>query len=170
MTLGIAHFEHDQVVLDCIREITPPFAPDAVVEDFAATLKSYGLHSVTGDRYGGLWPQERFQKHGIEYIVSDLTRSDLYRELLPLLNSRSVTLLDHQRLVTQLCSLERRTARGGKDSIDHGPHAHDDVINSAAGRAGFGRQACGTGSIWFGRHGVHRHDRRRSSGRSRPRI
>ena len=133
MTLAIAHWGQDRAVLDCVREARPPFSPDTVVEEFAATLKTYGLHSVTGDRYGGLWPQERFQKHGIEYIVSDLTRSDLYRELLPLLNSRSVTLLDHQRLVTQLCSLERRTARGGKDSIDHGPHSHDDVINSAAG-------------------------------------
>ena len=36
------------------------------------------------------------------------------------------------RLVTQLCGLERRTARGGKDSIDHAPSSHDDVINSAA--------------------------------------
>jgi hypothetical protein len=27
---------------------------------------------------------------------------------------------------------ERRTARGGRDSIDHAPSAHDDVINAAA--------------------------------------
>jgi hypothetical protein len=37
------------------------------------------------------------------------------------------------RLVSQLCGLERRTARGGRDSIDHPPGAHDDLANSAAG-------------------------------------
>jgi hypothetical protein len=29
--------------------------------------------------------------------------------------------------------LERRTSRGGKDSIDHPPGAHDDVANAMAG-------------------------------------
>jgi hypothetical protein len=42
-------------------------------------------------------------------------------------------LLDNKRLTTQLCGLERRTARGGKDSIDHAPGAHDDAANAVAG-------------------------------------
>jgi hypothetical protein len=29
--------------------------------------------------------------------------------------------------------LERRTARSGRDSIDHAPGAHDDIANSVAG-------------------------------------
>ena len=33
----------------------------------------------------------------------------------------------------QLTMLERRTARGGKDSIDHPRGGHDDVANSVAG-------------------------------------
>ena len=33
----------------------------------------------------------------------------------------------------QLSSLERRTARGGKDSIDHSPGMHDDIANAVAG-------------------------------------
>ncbi len=53
--------------------------------------------------------------------------------LVPLLNSRRVELLDHPKLATQLCSLERRTARGGRDSIDHAPNLHDDVANAVAG-------------------------------------
>jgi hypothetical protein len=36
-------------------------------------------------------------------------------------------------LVSQLCGLERRTARSGKDSIDHAPNMHDDVANAVAG-------------------------------------
>jgi hypothetical protein len=55
MTLAIAHCEHDGLaVLDCIREVKPPFSPDAVVEEFSALLKRYGASRVTGDAYGGL--------------------------------------------------------------------------------------------------------------------
>jgi hypothetical protein len=53
--------------------------------------------------------------------------------LLPLLNAGQVGLLDHPRLIAQLASLVRRTARSGRDSIDHAPGGHDDVINAAAG-------------------------------------
>jgi len=42
-------------------------------------------------------------------------------------------LLDHPRLVAQIIGLERRTARSGKDSIDHGPSGFDDVANAVAG-------------------------------------
>ena len=47
--------------------------------------------------------------------------------------SGAVGLLENDRLVVQLSSLERRTARGGKDSIDHAPGTHDDLANAAAG-------------------------------------
>ena len=54
---------------------------------------------------------------------------------MPLLNSNRIELLDHPRLVAQLCGLERRTARGGRDSIDHAPGGHDDLANAVAGAA-----------------------------------
>jgi hypothetical protein len=50
-----------------------------------------------------------------------------------MLNATRCSLLDHPRLVSQLCSLERRTSRGGQDSIDHAPSAHDDICNAVAG-------------------------------------
>jgi len=53
--------------------------------------------------------------------------------VLPLLNSGRAELLDHPRLVGQLRSLERRTARSGKDSIDHALGGHDDLANATAG-------------------------------------
>ena len=62
-------------------------------------------------------------------------KSSLYTNLLPLLNSYRIELLDHPRLVAQLCGLERRTARGGRDSIDHAPGGHDDLANAVAGAA-----------------------------------
>jgi hypothetical protein len=49
------------------------------------------------------------------------------------LNGHRVELLDVPRLATQLGTLERRTSRGGKDSIDHPAGAHDDLGNAVAG-------------------------------------
>jgi len=60
---------------------------------------------------------ELFSRFNINYEQSAAPKSDLYRDLLPLLNSNRVALLDHPRLIAQLCGLERRTARGGRDSI-----------------------------------------------------
>ena len=74
-----------------------------------------------------------FQAHNIKYEQSAAAKSDLYRDFLPIINSGNVDLLDHDRLINQLVGLERRTARSGKDSIDHAPGGHDDVVNSVAG-------------------------------------
>jgi hypothetical protein len=60
-------------------------------------------------------------------------KSDLYRDAIPSFSSKRVELLDHPKLQSQLIGLERRTARGGRDSIDHAPNAHDDVANAACG-------------------------------------
>jgi hypothetical protein len=59
--------------------------------------------------------------------------SDIYRELLPLVNSGRVELLDNPRLIAQLAGLERHTSRGGRDSIDSAPNAHEDLANACAG-------------------------------------
>jgi hypothetical protein len=133
MTLAVAHAEGDTAVLDAVRERRPPFSPDAAVEEFAALLRTYGIKSVTGDRYGGEWPRERFLVHGITYEPSQRVKSDIYRELVAPINAGRVELLDLPRLRAQLLGLERRVSRGGKDSVDHGPGGHDDVANAVAG-------------------------------------
>lgn len=133
MTLAIAHREDGRSILDCVVERRPPFSPESVVAEFAATLREYHLAAVRGDRYAGEWPRERFRDHGVEYMTSAKSKSEIYVALLPMLNSGRCELLDLPRLANQLCSLERRTARSGKDSIDHPPAGHDDLINAAAG-------------------------------------
>jgi hypothetical protein len=133
MTLAIGHKEGQVAILDAIRERRPPFSPEAVVKDFCDLLKGYRITKVSGDRYAGEWPREVFKKHGVTYDASARPKSDIYRDLLPRLNSGEVDLLDEPRLVAQLCGLERRTSRGGRDSIDHAPGSHDDVANAAAG-------------------------------------
>ena len=116
-----------------MRERRPPFSPEAVTEEYAELIKKYRCTKVYGDRYGGEWPREQFQKYGVNYEPAERTKSELYKDLLPLLNSRAIDLLDNERLVSQLVSLERRTTRGGRDSIDHLPGAHDDLANAVAG-------------------------------------
>ena len=121
MTLAIAHHDDGVAVLDCVREVRAPFQPEAVVADFCATLAAYGVAKVTGDRYAGEWPREQFKKRNVDYVPSERVKSDIYRDALPLLNSRKCQLLDIRRLISQLHGLERKTARGGKNSIDHAP-------------------------------------------------
>jgi hypothetical protein len=133
MTLAIGHGEGDCAVLDCLREVRPPFDPASVVREFAGTLAGYELREARGDKYGGEWPAAEFRKRGISYRTAERPKSDLYRELLPVINARRVELLDDQKLVTQLVSLERRVGRGGRDSIDHPPGMHDDLANAVAG-------------------------------------
>ncbi|MBT4905930.1 MAG: hypothetical protein HON62_03545 [Rhodospirillaceae bacterium] len=133
MTLAVAHREGDKVVLDAIRERRSPFNPTDVVEEFAATLKDYRISQVHGDRYAGEWPRDRFRSSGIAYETASLAKSGLYREMLPMINARSVRLLNNETLIRQLVDLERRTGRGGRDTIDHPPSGRDDVANAVAG-------------------------------------
>jgi hypothetical protein len=134
-TLAISHRDSrkDLVVIDAVREYRPPFSPEQVVEDFAALLKFYRITRVTGDRYGGEFPRELFRKHGISYDLSKETKSELFRDFLPLLNSVRVTLPRNDRLVSQIVSLERRVSAGGRETITHPDHGHDDLANAVAG-------------------------------------
>jgi hypothetical protein len=133
-TLAIAHRQRDgRAVVDAIRERTPPFSPEAVVTEFAVVLRSYRCASVSGDKYAGEFPRELFRKCGAVYKPSERSKSELYVELLPLINSRRVDLLDDRKAIAQLVGLERRTSRVGKDSIDHAPGGRDDRINAVAG-------------------------------------
>ena len=120
-------------MLDVLRERRPPFSPEAVVVEFAELLRSYRVTKIKGDRYAGEWCRESFRKHGIAYDPAAAPKSDLYRDLLPLVNSSKVRLLGNKRLIAQLTGLERRTSRAGRDSIDHAPGGHDDLANAAAG-------------------------------------
>jgi hypothetical protein len=136
MTCAIGHLEAESlVVVDCVREIKAPFDPESAVDEFAALLQRYGVRNTNGDRYAAAWVSTAFEKRGVAYRHCELPRSALYLNLLPHLNSRSIRLLDNPRIVNQIASLERRTARGARDSIDHPRDQHDDLANVIAGLA-----------------------------------
>jgi hypothetical protein len=123
----------DGIVLDALLEIRPPFNPRTAVSDVAALLKSYRIGEAIGDKYAAGFLKEAVESNGLTYKYSDLDRSAIYVEALPLLTSGRVRLLDNRRLVAQFAGLERRTSAGGKDQISHGVNGHDDLSNSVAG-------------------------------------
>jgi hypothetical protein len=145
-TLAIAHNDiaRRRVILDAIREIKPPFSPEAVVAELSQLLKSYRVYALSGDHYAKLWPVESFRRHGIRYTQDAQPKSDLYAgSLLPLLNSRRIELFDLPVLINQICQLERSTRHGGADRIDHPARSHDDVVNAVAGVAALCTRANG---------------------------
>ncbi len=134
MSFAIAFKEKDKAVLALLREARPPFSPSAVVEEFVEVLQRYKIASVTGDRFGGEFVREQFKKRSIKYIETDKSKSQLYKELLPIINTQTCELLDDDRLVAQLCNLECVTARGtGRETIDAPRGMPEDRANVAAG-------------------------------------
>jgi hypothetical protein len=122
------------VRLDVLHAVPAPHEPSAVVEQFAKTLKDRGLRKVVGDRYAAGWVSDAFQKEGIEYEPSELDKSAIYCEALPLFAERRVELLEDKRLVTELRLLERRPRTGGRgDAVDHPPRGKDDAANACCG-------------------------------------
>jgi hypothetical protein len=132
-TLAIAHKEGQTAVLDVIREVRAPFSPEQAVEQFCAILRQYQVYGVRSDRFGGEWVNEAFRKRGVVVEPSEYPKSQLYQDALPMINSRTAALLDDPTLKRQLVMLERRTTRGGKDSIDHSPGGKDDIANAVCG-------------------------------------
>ena len=141
MTLAIAHATGKQVWLDCLAEVEGRFVPAAVVARFAETLRRYGCYTLYGDAYGKEWVATAFREHGVEYrsptrdgSEAKLSKSELYLELLPMINSRQAVLLNNARLERQLCLLERSAmGASGRERVDHPRGSHDDLANAAAG-------------------------------------
>jgi hypothetical protein len=133
-TLSIGHAEPARAVLDLIRERRPPFSPESVVSEFAATLKDYGVHEIHGDRYGGEWPRERFLTHGINYRIADKSKSELYQSCLPMLNSAKVELLDSKVLRQQLVGLAN-SAAGALIRCVHSEPLGADLFAQGGGRS-----------------------------------
>jgi len=132
--LAVAHASPDGVaVLDVVRAWAPPFNPSGVVAEAAALLREYRVHRCSGDRYSAEFVAEHFRAHGVQYEGSELDRSEIYLEMLHLVNARGCLLLDSPDLLRELRGLERRRGASGKDRIDHRRDGHDDRANASAG-------------------------------------
>jgi hypothetical protein len=87
------------------------------------------------DDYAAGFSQNLIRSAGLSFEPAKKHTSELYLELLPLLNSRRIMLPRNERLVNQIASLERSTQRSGRDMISHPTHGHDDIANVVAGVA-----------------------------------
>jgi terminase large subunit-like protein len=134
-TLAIAHKEAERYVIDVVRGTRhgQKFDPQQVTKDYAELCKQYRISGVTGDNYSAQWVAGAWLDTGIVYSVSDLPKSGIYLECLPLFTRGLVGLPDHPKLIRELRLLERVTHRGGKDSVDHPRGQHDDFANSVCG-------------------------------------
>ena len=144
--LGIAHKDERKVIMDYLREWKAPFSPFVVTGEMAAELNRYHLKMVVGDRYSAEFTVQAFRNHHINYKNAELNKSQLYLDLLPRICSREIELLDNERSVSQLSSLERRCRSGGNDIVEHSSGAYDDLANTIAGVSklcGKPRMICG---------------------------
>jgi hypothetical protein len=132
-TVAIAHKEAEHYVLDLVRGTNGKFDPQQVTSDYAKLLKEYRIGSVTGDNYAAQWTAGAWRDTGIVYVQSDIPKSQIYLECLPLFTRGLVRLPDHARLLRELRLLERTAHRGGRDSVDHPRGQHDDYANSCCG-------------------------------------
>ncbi len=133
MVGAVGHLEGGILVVDAVREILAPFDPESATDELARLFHQFGISTTHGDAYSSAWCRTAFERRAIQYRHCELPRTALYLNLLPYLNSRTIRLLDHSKTVNQIASLERRTARGARDSIDHPRDQHDDLANTIAG-------------------------------------
>lgn len=129
---AIAHRDGPKVVLDAVRRWPAPHDPVEVAKGVAEFLAGYGLATATSDQYGAELARSIYAEMGVGLADAEANRSEAYLNLLPLMTSGRVELPPDPRLRVELLGLERRTARGGRDSVDHRSGAHDDLANATA--------------------------------------
>jgi hypothetical protein len=132
-TLSLGHKENGVFPIDVIRGTMGKFDPMEVTREYAALLKEYKVATVTGDNYAAQWVAGAWQSCDVAYVRSELPKSQIYLETIPLFARHLVRLPDHPKLLRELRLLERHTHRSGKDSIDHPKNGHDDYANAVCG-------------------------------------
>jgi hypothetical protein len=135
MVCAIAHLDGEQVVVDAVRGRKAPFDPASVTVEFAELMHSYHCSQATSDRYSGEWVVSAFADRGITIKTAELSKSEIYLEAEPLFARGAITIPADRILLAELRNLERRTHRGGKDTVDHPFGGHDDYANAACGAA-----------------------------------
>jgi hypothetical protein len=130
--LCVGHYEGKRAIQDYLREVEAPHSPQHACAEFAAILRGFHVHEVTGDRFAASFVQEYLERAGISYRGSEFSRSQLYIQLLPHLTSGTILLLDNERMAQQFAGLVRSPGRNA-DAVDHRSGAHDDCANAVAG-------------------------------------
>lgn len=134
-TFAISHIEEEKIVIDVAYEKIPKYDIDQQIGICSDYMRKFKISQVVGDRYGGEFPIQGFKKQGMQYIQSDLVKSDLYLEFQIICNLQNVILLDNDRTKRQFMILERKAGKSGKDSVEKPRNTHDDIANAISGVA-----------------------------------
>jgi hypothetical protein len=133
-TIAIVHTEGEgdarRYIVDVVRGRKDPHA---AMKEFVELAKSYRCSTIVGDNYAAEWVAGAYREAGVVYQQSKLVRSELYLAGLPLFTRGIVGLPNQAPLLRELRLLERRTARSGRDTVDHGPGGSDDFANAVFG-------------------------------------
>lgn len=130
-TMAIGHTEGNVLVVD--RVDATRGVPAEITEKYAAIMGEYRIKKASLDRYGGSWPSDELRRHGVTAEHSPKVRSDLYIDSLSVITSGRCELPPDETMLRQWQTLERRTSRSGRDTVDHTAGTHDDRANAAAG-------------------------------------
>lgn len=131
--LAIAHHVERKVIVDFIKLYKSPHDPIAAIRDMSQQLKKFGIRKCIGDNYSAEFIASSFRSCKIRYEKCSITASQLYIEVIPIIGSSAVELLDNETLVNQFASLLRFTRSGGMDKITHSQGSKDDLANAVAG-------------------------------------
>jgi len=107
--------------------------PRAAMREFVELAKQYRCSVIVGDNYSADWTAGACREFGCEYRLSKLVRSELYLDGVPHFVRGVVSIADQAPLIRELRLLERRTARSGRDTVDHGKNGSDDYANALFG-------------------------------------
>jgi len=133
-TAAIGHLAKDNaIIIDAVLEYPPGSSPENSTAAIVDTFKTYRVSRTMGDNFAKLWTQDAYTRRGISYTRCEKPRSEVYLEAAASFANGRVKLLDDRRSLNQLAGLERRTARGGRDSVGHSVGQHDDLANAICG-------------------------------------
>ena len=105
--------------------------------EFVDVMKRYGITKAKADQVCGGMGCLAFAEPGRDITIepSERSKSEIYLEIEPLFAQGSIAIPADRTLLHELRNLERRTHRGGRDSVDHPLGGHDDYANALAGAA-----------------------------------
>jgi hypothetical protein len=131
-TIAVAHKEGQLFVVDLVRGTKGAFNPQQVTEEYAKLLRDYHIGNVVGDHYAAQWVAAEWRRNNISYVRSDLPKSAIYLEVLPLFARGLVRLPNHATLLRELRFLGTHIARAGTRSIIRKVVAMTMLMRSAA--------------------------------------
>ncbi len=127
------HCENGLIIIDHVYQRRAPFDFSQVFGELACICRNFRVTEVYSDRYSIGALISECQRNGLTHKPSDLDKSRLYLHSLPQLTSGRVRLPDVPEIITEFCSLERRTGSEGRDKVDARGGKPEDIANAVAG-------------------------------------